>query len=108
LKGCSKEGQDRPLLSESTLEQTLASNIQGEILREADHVNKIGTDFDCDGNKRTGSFIELDTLDKFKTHCDDAKNHEFHSKTGNRLSFKRLNPSHCDICKRTHDKDNTV
>lgn len=52
---------------------------------------------------------------KLFSECDDSTNHNLSSytveehKDGNlEISFKRLSSSHCELCDKTHDKDNTA
>ena len=56
--------------------------------------------------------VDVDTdeiLKKVNNAFPDFEgNHKYHRTTGNRLNFKRILPSHCNYCDRTHSRDNTA
>jgi len=41
-------------------------------------------------------------------NAEDRSNFMYRDSDGGIINFERMNPSHCDLCDRVHEKDNTL
>jgi hypothetical protein len=86
-----------------TLSQSLVSYTVGLTLLTI----KLAKDKPIFEHKQVDCEYDLDKINSMLSE-DDRRSFVFRSSNSNILNYNRISPSYCELCNRTHDKDNTL